>query len=386
MFLTRVSPIPYSDPWATPFDQRRAALLQGSPRVAYYYDRPDNSTFRYRAYNMIQVLRESGRGVGAAFFHLQEIEFLSNLIDQLDVLVICRARYSEGLNRLISRARSKGKRVLFDIDDLVFDCAFVPLVVNTLDQDLGDANVWDAFFANAARLGATLRLCDAAISTNEFLATRLREWSGKPVAVIPNFLNREQMDISSRIYQEKRARRFARDRKVTVGYFSGTPTHNKDLQIAAEALAHIMRRDRRLTLRIVGFMDLKGHLRGLEQRIELHPLQDFINLQRLVGEVEINIVPLQDNTFTNCKSELKYFEAGIAGTLSIASPTHTYQSAIRDGENGFLAKAYEWEAKFQSVLDRLGDYPTMAERAYADCEQRYGWKHQLGVIDRAVFG
>ena len=126
MFLTRVSPVPYSDPWGTPFDQRRAELLQGSPRVAYYYDRPDNSTFRYRAYNMIQVLREIGTGVGAAFFHLQEIEPLSQLLDQIDVLVICRARYSDGLNRLISRARNKGKRVLFDIDDLVFDCAFVP--------------------------------------------------------------------------------------------------------------------------------------------------------------------------------------------------------------------------------------------------------------------
>ena len=44
--------VPYTDPWAEPFDVRRRALLAGRPRVAYYYTVPDTSTFRYRAFNM----------------------------------------------------------------------------------------------------------------------------------------------------------------------------------------------------------------------------------------------------------------------------------------------------------------------------------------------
>ena len=65
-----------------------------------------------------------------------------------------------------------------------------------------------------------------------------------------------------------------------------------------------------------------------------------MNLQRLIAEVEINISPLQNNLFTNCKSELKYFEAAIAGTITVATPTYAFSRAIVDGENGFLAKAY----------------------------------------------
>jgi len=36
--------------------------------------------------------------------------------------------------------------------------------------------------------------------------------------------------------------------------------------------------------------------------------------------VEIVIAPLQENVFTNCKSELKYFEAAIVGTIPSYSP------------------------------------------------------------------
>ena len=53
-------------------------------------------------------------------------------------------------------------------------------------------------------------------------------------------------------------------------------------------------------------------------------------------------MPLQYNAFTNCKSELKYFEAAVVGTQTIASPMFTYARAIRHGENGYLAQAHQW--------------------------------------------
>jgi len=38
------------------------------------------------------------------------------------------------------------------------------------------------------------------------------------------------------------------------------------------------------------------------------PFQDFINLQRVIGHVEINLVPLQFNTFTTA-SRIEIVEA-----------------------------------------------------------------------------
>jgi hypothetical protein len=141
-------------------------------------------------------------------------------------------------------------------------------------------------------------------------------------------------------------------------------------------------------VRVVGFLEPRGELLRHRDRLETYPLQDFLNLQRLLAEVEVNIVPLQDNLFTNCKSELKYFEAAICGTLTIASPTFVFRRAITDGETGFLACAHEWEAKLQvaiATLEEPDGSAAIAERALHHAESVYGWNRQATAIGAAVF-
>ena len=125
--------------------------------------------------------------------------------------------------------------------------------------------------------------------------------------VIPNFLNREQLTYSATLLNDKQSNDYVRDATITIGYFSGTPSHNKDFRIIVEALTELLNQDERVRLWLVGFLDLPDSLKPYKTRITRHPLQDFINLQRLCAKTEINIVPLQDNRFTNSKSELKFF-------------------------------------------------------------------------------
>ena len=91
-----------------------------------------------------------------------------------------------------------------------------------------------------------------------------------------------------------------------------------------------------------------------------------MTLQKLVAWVGLNLVPLQYNTFTNCKSELKYFEAAIVGTQTIASPTYTYARAIQDGENGYLAQAHQWLNRIRHAAADAARFSTMAECSYHD--------------------
>jgi glycosyltransferase involved in cell wall biosynthesis len=385
MYLFDVPRVNYADPWLIPFNDRFKHLIKGQFRVAYYYDHPDNSTFRYRVYNMIQTLEESQSDISSSYFCYDDLPNLNKVIDIADVIVICRSKYTDELNRLITRARSKDKLVFFDIDDLVFDPAYIHLVLDTLDQDLTHPNVWDFWFAYVGRQGATLNLCDRVITTNEFLASQLHSYCKKPVSVIPNFLNKEQIEISKQIFISKKGNGFSRNKQIHLGYFSGTPSHNKDLEVVADSLAELLRNYPNIVLRIVGFIQLKKSLEEYRSRIEFFPLQDFINLQRLIGEVELNLVPLQDNIFTNCKSELKYFEAGIVGTVSMASPIFTYKKAIRDNENGYLAKSFEWQDKLISLIDEIEACPDIAEKAYIDSEQKYAWYNQAALIKDVLF-
>jgi len=227
-------------------------------------------------------------------------------------------------------------------------------------------------------------MCDRTIATNEFLAEKMESSAGHIRShVIPNFLHAAQQAVSMDLYEAKRDSGFRSDGTITVGYFSGSPTHNRDYAVAAPALAQLMDEDPRIRLRVVGFLESRGGLETHASRVEVYPVQDPINLQRLIAEAEINIAPLQNNLFTNCKSELKYFEAAIAGTITVATPTRSFARAIVDGENGFLARAFEWEDKLRAaceMVDNPARYAVMAERGFALAERDYGWNRHAPLI------
>ncbi|MCV3216726.1 hypothetical protein OGM63_25015 [Plectonema radiosum NIES-515] len=386
MFILDENQIPYSDPWLASYEERIKQLGSGDKRVAYFYENPDNSTFRYRVYNMIQVLQNSTNNISAAYFSNDDEENLAPVIELADVIVICRTRYTDKINRFISSAKAKDKKVLFDIDDLIFNTSYTHLILNTLDQDLSHPNLWDVWFAYASRLGETLKLCDGAITTNKFLADQISRFASKSTYVIPNFLNNEQMRVSNQIFQQKIKSGFRRDEKIYLGYFSGSPTHNKDFALISNALIHLFEKYSNIMLRIVGHLELKGGIKNYSSRIGFFPFQDFINLQHLIGQTEINLMPLQDNIFTNCKSELKFFEASIVGTLSVASPTFTYANAIRDGKTGYLSKSFEWFHKLDSIISSLDNYPEIAKASYDDVEEKYAWYNQVELIENTLFG
>jgi glycosyltransferase involved in cell wall biosynthesis len=387
----RMPPVEYADPWTASFESRLAALTRRHRRIAYFYHRPDTSTFRYRVFNMIEALTSgTGSTTSAAWFQESELPRMDKFIDRADALVVCRARYSPDVGRMIGRAKARGIPVFYDIDDFVFNADYAHLVMHTLDQDTAGEAPMDFWFAYLGRHGATLRLCDQAIVTNAFLGQRITEVAkGVPVHIIPNFLNSGQQAFSIQLFRAKQDSGFSSSGHCHVGYFSGTPTHNKDFAIAADALAELMDRYPDVKLRVVGFFQPHGGLIRHAHRIDLHPLQDFINLQRLIGEVEINIAPLQNNLFTNCKSELKYFESAIVGTATLATPTFTFSNAIEDGVTGLLCASHQWGEKLQSAMELLSDrsaYAEMVERAFEHAVTAYGWDSHAGSIEKTIFG
>lgn len=384
------APIPYEEPWVVPFEDRLRALSKGERRIAYFYNRPDTSTFRYRVFNMVQAIEGAPElGISASWFSRDDLHQFRRYIDRAHALVICRTLYNADIGRMISHARARGLRVLFDVDDLIFDPDYTHLILDTLDRVTDQDEVWNQWFGWISRTGATLRLCDGAIVTNPFLASRVGDYAPDvSIRVVPNFLNREQQLHSEEIWAAKLESEFLRDDKVHIGYFSGTPTHNRDFAIAASALAQLLDEDPDIELRVTGYLDLREPMLRHQGRIQSYSLQDFLNLQRLVAEVEINIAPLQNNTFTNCKSELKYFEAAIVGTLTVASPSFTFRRAIRDGTNGLLAAAHEWYPKLRSAVEIAREsrrYAGIAERAFQQVREAYRWDGYAKQIAAAVF-
>lgn len=371
-----------------PFSVRLAAMHRGEPRVAWLCDEPNTSSFRYRCWNPSATLEAVHPEIGAAWFSLTEMPEVLRSIRHLDTLIIHRMKYSGLAAEVITQSRAHGAQILFDCDDFVFDSKRVHQILDALDQPDDGEITWDFWHAYIGRIEATARLCDAGICTNEYLGKFMSEVIGcSSVVTLPNFLARKQEEASRRLLDAKRKRKFQGDGSIAIGYFSGTPTHNRDFAIAAPAISRILRSDSRVHLRVVGFPPSHECFRALGDRIEVIPLQDYLNLQRVIAECEIGVAPLQENEFTNCKSELKFFEAAIVGTWTVASPAYTFKNAIVDGRNGRLAFAHQWDDALKEAVDLVRDsrrYAAIAEDAAEYCYQRYGWARHSDTVLQAA--
>ena len=140
-----------------------------------------------------------------------------------------------------------------------------------------------------------------------------------------------------------------------IGYFSGSPTHARDLGLIEGELMKFLDEHEDAVLKVVGEMEFS---REMQERIETGRVEivekvDYLKMQDLIAKVDINIAPLVINDFTNCKSELKFFEAAVVETTTIASPTYTFRQAITDGENGYLAQLGEWYEKLNYLYENL---------------------------------
>lgn len=373
-------------PWEISFGARVKALYtvkrQGKKAALLLYQAADTSTFRYRCYNIVQAL-ESSEQWGAVYFFEKECSQVEELLDKVDILVLTRVKWTLGLDWLVSKAKAQGIPVLFDVDDRVFDLNYLKTLTNTLAVDLDNETAYDFWFAYISRIQQAAALAEGFITTNDYLANALTDKFGKPSKIIENSLNREQLEVSRWLAQKKTTA--VDDGYFTIGYFSGTPSHINDFLEVYKELVALLKKYPSIRLSVVGFMEFPQEMQPLiaKGQITFTPLVDFIELQRLIASVDVNIVPLVNNTFTNCKSELKYFEAAVVDTVTVATPIHSYAMAIKNGENGFLCEPGQWYDVLEGLYLGKFDVKQVCEHAKKDTLQRYCGENFLERIENA---
>lgn len=359
---------------ARSFSERLSKLQAGKTRIAFYYDYPDRSTFRYRVENVIKALDLHCDDISAAHFHFGEIEHLNQVVDKCDILVLARARYTSLLEIAVRRAQRAGKPVLFDVDDLVFDPSYIPLIMDTLNVDMKSTNTWDHWFSYIGRVGYALGLCDRVTVTNDYLAEKVRAFCGKPAHVIPNTISDEEMEHANAIIHSKRKNKFARNRFVNIGYFSGSPSHDKDFRIASDALLKHMGKTHNINLTLVGYLNVDEEFGNFAGRVRRLGMQTEIDLLTQIAGCEINIAPLQINSFTNCKSELKFFEAAVVGTFSLLSPSFTFRKAAQESQGTYLVPEADWYDMIGNTVELIASNPNkFVDMIEASC--KYSEKH-----------
>ena len=106
------------------------------------------------------------------------------------------------------------------------------------------------------------------------------------------------------------------------------------------------------------------------------PLCDYDAYLSILAACDVSFMPLRDNAFNRCKSDLKFIEAAAHGVVALASPT-VYAATIRSGETGMLfADAGQLRSNIVALLEQQGlaQRIGMAGRDYVCRHRMLAWQ------------
>lgn len=301
-----------------------------------------------------------------------EIEAHSGCVQRADLIWIWRARLTPQLARIIDDVHAGGGRVIFDIDDLCFHPSYYSAEymdsIRHLKLDIAGLQ------RDGARMHDLAMRADFCIGATRPLAQELFYKTGKAAAVLRN-----TFDHACRLRCRKERGAFLEkkdDAVLRIGYAAGTITHQADFAVAAPALRNILQKYPQVRLVLFRTIDISETdlFIGMEQAIEWRDIVPLEDLPQELARFDINIIPLEtQNIFCHCKSELKFFEAALAGVPSVASATRPFCDAIRDGETGFLAfQGQDWEDKLELLIQDEGLRKRMGQAAQRAVLWRFG--------------
>ncbi|WP_051656806.1 glycosyltransferase [Butyrivibrio sp. AE3004] len=380
---------PYADdsfePWNIPvqyrIDEMSAAIKAGYKIALMFYDKPDSSTFRYACYNVYQHSQNS-KEWRAFYFYEFECETVKDYLKKASLLIMSRTKWSYSYDNLIKKAKELNIPVVMQIDDLVCNLDFVDYVVESNYDAKNSEVVYNFWFSYVSRIQKIADCVDGFIVTNDYLGGMIKEHTNKDYAVIHNSLNSEQINASESLFTNKN---FRRKGTFSIGYFSGSPTHKNDLEMISSEIQQLLADYADIVFYIVGYMEFSDDLNKYiqEGRIIFLPMVNFVELQRLISDVDVNIVPLVDSVFTNCKSELKFFEAAAVGTITCASPTYAYTHSIENGVDGFVCEPGQWYKTISEIHDGKYDIADMVQKARNKALSRYYGENVVNEIENA---
>ncbi|MCQ2795299.1 MAG: glycosyltransferase [Bacilli bacterium] len=305
----------------------------------------------------------------------QEVFYTNLTIDQAEkfrCFIFFRCPCTEVVEKFIKKAKSLNKVVYFDIDDLLFDIKYTKTIsyIDTMDE-----NHKKMYYSGIQLTQKTLSLCDGAITSTNKLKTELQKYV-KNVFVNKNVASEKMLQISknaiycndlgvsldskNNAYVYKKYIKIAKKiRKKKgqyfyIGYFSGSITHNDDLEMISEDLAKVMQVHAQVRLCIVGMVDLPKNLLKYDDRIIRFPFSDWRELPFYISNVDLNIIPLVDTTFNQAKSENKWMEASLVKVPSIASNVGALKETIINNQTGILCRN-EKNAWFNAIDTLIGN-------------------------------
>lgn len=356
-------------------DSKAKRKTQNAKRVLFVSGEPKNATSYYRCEIPAEQLRSQGFEVDIV--HEDFVSRCTTSVLRYTFVVFYRTPINKTNEEILEIARKNEIKTIFSVDDFVYRRELVEELEYTKNLFPADR---ERLLSRADGMMELMKQVDAGIASTEYLAGDMRRYidgrvfvnrngiqqtvdSGQSIANSPStssgqakhqIANKSQIE---NLKSQKGQESGVRSQKLVMGYFSGSETHDADLEMIWPALENILGKNENVELWLGGRLNkwmeerkiLRSNLAGQIKRL---PFMSREKYMQVLGQIDINLFPLVDTEFNRGKSEIKFTEAALVATPTVVSPVADMARIIRDGETGMLASSVEeWEEKIQLLID-----------------------------------
>lgn len=331
---------------------------------------------RYRTWNAAEELKIHGLKGSVT---LQDNLWLSGYAKKFKVFIFHRVFYNPKIAKFIEEIKNRGGEIIFETDDLTFDPRYAAKTDNYAKLNAFEKKQYASGLGLEILKDPYVKICTTTTSS----LAKILEGYGKKVFIVPNKLSNDDLKITDEIIKHKTLNikhccmLHASCSMISIGYFSGTKSHDRDFAAITDALTQIMEKYPDVRLVLAGPLDIGSKLNKFENKIERLPFASRKKHFENISKININLAPLEiGNPYCESKSELKFFEAGILEVPTVAAATQTFREAITDGVDGFLAgNTQEWTEKLEKLIADENLRKTMGEKARETALSKYSNKN-----------
>jgi len=282
---------------------------------------------RYRTDHMMEELRSTGVTVDKVYY----FDLIPEHAKRYTTFIFYRCPWLPVFEEFFKEAKKRNKVLIHTVDDLVIDTKYTNSIPTIQALDVDERAFYDE---GVDRHKKTMEYCDYAFATTQGLANELKNYKNlKQVFINRNAMSDEMVYWANKAVDEV----VVDEKKVVIGYFSGTTTHNEDFQLVAPALVRILNEHKNVYIKLAGRIDAPDELKDFKDRLIFTPYVDWRKLPSELRKCTIVLAPLIDTVFNRAKSEIKWTESALVGVPVVASNMGSFKEIVQHEKTGILA-------------------------------------------------
>lgn len=146
--------------------------------------------------------------------------------------------------------------------------------------------------------------------------------------------------------------------------------HSSDFSILIPVLEKLFVKYKNIELEVIGDVSNSEFFNKFSDRILVTKLGDYKFFLDRVSQSDINLVPLVDNEFNKSKSNIKFIDASIVKTCTVATNIGDY-SLINKNTIKLVKTENEWMEELSDLIENNEKRLNLANNAFIYVNKKY---------------